>query len=81
MSQFDSGWHVILVGHLDFVQLTCLFFRFSRFGVSLLTIRKHSFANLLFSTSFLVRKIDILDILFINDEDYQKYIKDGCRMG
>ena len=57
VSQFDSGWHIILVGHLDSVQLTCFSFHFPRLGISLFTICECSFtklkfcANLLFSTS------------------------------
>ena len=38
VSQFDPGWHIILVGHLDFVQLTRFSFHFPRLGISLFTI-------------------------------------------
>ena len=65
VSQFDSGWHIILVGHLGFVQLTRFSFRFPRLSVSLFTISEHPFTKLIFLLIyylvhlFLVRKIDV----------------------
>ena len=65
VSQFVSGWHIILVGHLDFVQLTRFFFRFPRLGVSLFTTCERLFIKLTFLLIyylvhlFLVRKIEV----------------------
>ena len=51
MSQFDSGWHIILVGYFDFVQLTRFSFRFPRLGVSLFAICERSFTRILLLAS------------------------------
>ena len=67
VSQFDSGWHIILVGHLNFVQETRFSVRFPRLGVSLFAICERSFTKLIFFLIyylvhlFLVRKIDVDD--------------------